>query len=93
MSYLVCIRGRERPSNKLAILRANATVIHLGTIAIVKAGSSPTRRPTTAVEYNENIDETITAENISEACLFTSCLKHQMIQIELPVSIVESVFA
>ena len=67
-------RERERPSNKLAILRASATVIHLGTIAIVKDGSSPIRRPTIAVEYKENTDETITAENISAACLFTSCL-------------------
>jgi hypothetical protein len=76
----------------LAILRASATVIHLGTIAIVKEGSSPTRRPTTAVEYNENIDDTITAENISAACLFTSCSRNKIKPIELLVSMIKACF-
>lgn len=50
------------------MLRANATVIHLGRIDIVKDGSSPTR----AVEYNENIVERMTDVKISAACLLTS---------------------
>lgn len=54
------------------MLRANATVIHLGRIDIVKDGSSPTRRPTRAVEYNENIVERMTDVKISAACLLTS---------------------
>lgn len=60
------------PSNKDTMLRANATVIHLGKIDIVKDGSNPTRRPTRAVEYNENIVEIITDVKISAACLLTS---------------------
>lgn len=55
------------------MLRANATVIHLGRIEIVKVGSSPARRPIRAVEYNENNVETMTEVKISAACLFTSC--------------------
>lgn len=60
------------PSNRETILRANATVIHLGRIDTVKLGSNPTRRPTTAVEYNENTVETMTDVKISAACLLTS---------------------
>lgn len=54
------------------MLSANATVIHLGRIDTVKYRSSPTSRPTNAVEYNENKAETITAVKISVACLLTS---------------------
>ena len=54
------------------MLRANATVIHLGRIDIVKLGSSPTRRPTIAVEYNENTVAMMTEVKISAACLLTS---------------------
>lgn len=54
------------------MLRANATVIHLGRIETVKDGSNPTRRPMRAVEYNENNVEIMTDEKISAACLFTS---------------------
>lgn len=60
------------PSNKETILRANATVIHLGIIDIVKVGSNPTSRPIRAVEYNEKNVETITDVKISAACLLTS---------------------
>lgn len=55
------------------MLRANATVIHLGRIDTVKVGSNPTRRPTRAVEYNENNVEIMTDVKISVACLLTSC--------------------
>lgn len=54
------------------MLRANATVIHLGRIDTVKLGSKPTRRPTRAVEYNEKTVETMTDVKISAACLLTS---------------------
>lgn len=54
------------------MLRANATVMHLGRIDTVKEDSSPIARPTMAVEYNEKIVEIITDENISAACLLTS---------------------
>lgn len=55
------------------MLRANATVIHLGRIDMVKLDSNPIRRPTKAVEYNEKIDDMITDVKISAACLLTSC--------------------
>lgn len=54
------------------MLRASATVIHLGRIDTVKVGSSPTRRPISAVEYNENKVEMVTDVKISAACLLTS---------------------
>ena len=38
------------------MLKANATVIHLGNIDMVNDGSSPIRRPRIAVEYKENVD-------------------------------------
>lgn len=48
---------------------------------MVKDGSSPTRRPINAVEYNENKVEMITDVKISAACLLTSWkkVKHQRI--------------
>ena len=55
------------------MLRANATVIHLGRIETVRLGSNPTRRPTRAVEYKENKLETMIDMKISAACLLTSC--------------------
>lgn len=55
------------------MLRANATVIHLGRMETIKDCSNPRRRPTRAVEYNENTVETMTEVKISAACLFTSC--------------------
>jgi hypothetical protein len=54
------------------MLRANATVIHLGRMEMVKDGSNWRRRPTRAVEYSENIVEMMTEVKISAACLFTS---------------------
>ncbi len=54
------------------MLRAKATVIHLGRIDIVKDDSNPRRRPTRAVEYNEKIVERMTDVKISAACLLTS---------------------
>jgi len=54
------------------MLRANATVIHLGRMDTVKDGSNSTRRPTKAVEYSENTVEMMTEVKISAACLFTS---------------------
>ena len=54
------------------MLRASATVIHLGKIDMVKVGSSPTTRPMIAVEYRENMVAIITDEKISAACLLTS---------------------
>lgn len=54
------------------MLRARATVIHLGRIEIVKDGSNPTRRPMRAVEYNENTVEMTTDVKISAECLLTS---------------------
>ena len=54
------------------MLRANATVIHLGRMDTVKDGSKATRRPTRAVEYKENKVEIMTEVKISAACLFTS---------------------
>lgn len=54
------------------MLRANAIVIHLGKIDMVKVGSSLIRRPMIAVEYRENIVAIITDEKISAACLLTS---------------------
>lgn len=61
------------PSKRETMLSANATVMHLGRIDMVKADSSPSNRPIKAVEYNEKIVETITDVKISAACLFTSC--------------------
>lgn len=61
------------PSKRETMLRAKATVMHLGRIDIVKDDSNPRRRPTRAVEYNEKIVETITDVKISAACLLTSC--------------------
>ena len=63
------------PSNNETILSASATVIHLGRTEIVKDGSSPTRRPINAVEYNENRVAMITDVKISAACLLTSWKK------------------
>lgn len=60
------------PSKRETMLSANATVIHLGRIDIVKLDSSPTRRPTIAVEYNENMVEMMTDVKISAACFLTS---------------------
>jgi len=54
------------------MLRANATVIHLGRMDTVSDGSKATRRPTRAVEYNENMVEIMTEVKISAACLFIS---------------------
>lgn len=61
------------PSKRDTMLRANATVIHLGRMDMVRLGSNPIRRPTRAVEYKENMVEAITDVNISAACLLTSC--------------------
>lgn len=55
------------------MLRANATVIHLGRIETVRLGSNPTRRPTRAVEYKENKLDKMIDMKISAACLLTSC--------------------
>lgn len=60
------------PSNNDTMLRANATVMHLGRIETVKVGSKPTRRPASAVEYSENSVDRMTDVKISAACLFTS---------------------
>lgn len=60
------------PSKNDTMLRANATVMHLGRIDMVKEDSSPIARPMIAVEYREKIVEIITDENISAACLLTS---------------------
>jgi hypothetical protein len=38
------------PSKKETMLKASATVMHLGKIEMVSVGSSPIRRPITAVE-------------------------------------------
>jgi hypothetical protein len=54
------------------MLKANATVIHLGNIDKVNVGSSPIRRPMTAVEYKEKVDARAIDVKISAACLFTS---------------------
>ena len=54
------------------MLRANATVMHLGKIEMVNVGSSPIRRPRMAVEYRENVDAIAIDVKISAACLFTS---------------------
>jgi len=54
------------------MLKANATVIHLGNIDMVNDGSSPIRRPMIAVEYKENVDARAIDVKISAACLFTS---------------------
>ena len=54
------------------MLKASATVIHLGNMDMVNDGSSPIRRPMTAVEYRENVDAMATDVKISAACLFTS---------------------
>lgn len=54
------------------MLKANATVIHLGKIDMVKVGSNPMRRPTIAVEYREKVVAIITEEKISAACRLTS---------------------
>jgi hypothetical protein len=54
------------------MLKANATVMHLGKIEMVNVGSSPIRRPRIAVEYKENVDATAIDVKISAACLFTS---------------------
>lgn len=54
------------------MLTANATVIHLGRMDTVNDCSRASRRPTMAVEYNENMVEIMTEVKISAACLFTS---------------------
>lgn len=54
------------------MLKASATVIHLGNIDTVNDGSSPIRRPRIAVEYKENVDAMAIDVKISAACLFTS---------------------
>ena len=54
------------------MLRASATVMHLGRIDTVKSCSNPRMRPIKAVEYKENIVEIMTDVKISAACLFTS---------------------
>jgi len=56
------------------MLKASATVIHLGNINMVNDGSSPIRRPRIAVEYKENVDARAIDVKISAACLFTSFL-------------------
>ncbi|GER45987.1 methylisocitrate lyase, partial [Striga asiatica] len=48
---------------KDTMLRARATVMHLGRIDTVNDGSRPTRRPTKAVEYKENNVDRITEAN------------------------------
>jgi len=60
------------PSKKDTMLKASATVIHLGNIDMVNDGSSPIRRPRIAVEYKENVDARAIDVKISAACLFTS---------------------
>lgn len=55
------------------MLRARATVIHLGKMDIVRVGSKPTRRPISAVEYKENKVAMVIDVNISAACRLTSC--------------------
>lgn len=54
------------------MLRASATVMHLGRIDIVKLGSNARSRPMRAVEYKENRVEIMTEVKISAACLLTS---------------------
>lgn len=55
------------------MLRASATVMHLGRIDTVNDGSKPIKRPMKAVEYKEKNVAMMTEVNISAACLFTSC--------------------
>jgi len=69
---MIKVWAKYLPSNKDTMLRANATVIHLGRMDTVKDGSSWTRRPTKAVEYSENTVEMMTEVKISAACRFTS---------------------
>lgn len=63
---------QDLPSKKDTMLKASATVIHLGNMDMVNDGSSPIRRPMTAVEYRENVDAMAIDVKISAACLFTS---------------------
>jgi hypothetical protein len=42
------------PSKKDTMLKASANVIHLGNMDVVDVGSSPIKRPRTAVEYRES---------------------------------------
>lgn len=77
MTECKALEGRLRPWSMLAIGRANATVTQRGMMAHVRVGSNPKRRPAAAVEYIENMEETITAVNISAACLWTTC-KHYL---------------
>jgi hypothetical protein len=72
------------PSKNDTMLRANATVIHLGIMDTVNVGSNPTRRPTRAVEYNENSVATMTDVKISAACLLTSCRNTRVYKLTLP---------
>jgi hypothetical protein len=65
----------SRPSSKLAMGRAKATVTHRGIIEQVSEGISPRRRPAAAVENNEKSEDTTTAVTISAACLRTTCIK------------------
>jgi len=60
------------PVKKLTMLRARATVMQRGKIDTVRERSSPTRRPTRAVEYNEKIVPTMIEVKISAECLFIS---------------------
>lgn len=68
------------------MLRARATVMHLGRTDIVNDGSSPTRRPMKAVEYNENTVERMTELSISAACLFTNCRQSNENQYKKPLT-------
>lgn len=54
------------------MLKASATVMHLGKIDMVSVGSRPIKRPIMAVEQSEKVDAIITDEKISAACLLTS---------------------
>lgn len=65
------------------MLRASATVMHLGRTDIVKSGSNPIRRPMRAVEYKENTVERMTEANISAACLLTSCKKQRLFYLHI----------
>lgn len=55
------------------MLRASATVIHLGRIDMVRVGSKPTSLPRSAVEYKENKVAMLIDVKISAACRLTSC--------------------
>jgi hypothetical protein len=71
-SWLYFNKRMALPSKKDTMLKASANVIHLGNMDVVNVGSSPIKRPRTAVEYREKLDAIAIDVKISAACLFTS---------------------